>query len=57
MKIYVVYVLSDYAHALAVTTNYNAAKKYEEMIKNRTNRPTWIDEIKVTEEITELDCD
>lgn len=57
MEVYVVYVMGDYAHALAVTTDLQTAEKYREELNKRVNRPTWVDIIEVNNQITELDCD
>ena len=59
MKLYVIYIMADYAHAVGITTNEQAANKYADKLRKRlngTNRSVWVNKIKVTDKITELDC-
>ena len=59
MKVYVLYVLSDYAHAIHMSINENSCKREMEACRKRgVNRPMWIEEYDFSErEEYELDCD
>lgn len=59
MKIYVMYVLSDYAHAVYVSTKKQLCEQeIREYIKRGGDRPTWIEEYDFSKaEAFELDCD
>lgn len=56
MKAYVIYVLADYACAVGITTNKNTAEQYKDTLLKRGCN-AWIDEIFITDTLTELDCD
>lgn len=55
MKVYVVYGGGDYACALAITTNYQAAEQYQNELLNYNDCHTWIDTIEIGEQITEFE--
>lgn len=56
MKAYVIYVLADYACAVGITTNKNTAEQYKTILLKRGCN-AWIDEILITNALTELECD
>lgn len=60
MYLYVIYIMADYAHAIGITKNEQAANNYADKLRKNlggTNRSVWVDKIKVTDKINELDCD
>lgn len=58
MIIYVGYILSDYAHALWMSTNEATVEKAIEDYRKRGGRcSAWVDKYNVGKGLTELDCD
>ena len=56
MKIYVGYVLGDYAHALCVGLNKQSVEKT--LKSYPTKRPKWVEAYELKEnKVIELDCD
>lgn len=59
MKIYVGYILGDYATPLFVSANEEKVEKELEQLKSKFNRPriTWIEEYELEENnVIELNC-
>ena len=44
MKVYVVYVIDDYATAVFMTTNKRKAKEEKKAVADRTGHRAWIEE-------------
>lgn len=57
MKVFVVYIMGDYAHAVGITQNYGVAKNYERELLKNGERVVWIEEVKLSNKLTELNCD
>lgn len=59
MKVYVLYILSDYAHAIYMSINEEACERKMEACRKRgAKRLMWIEEYDFSkEEEYELDCD
>jgi hypothetical protein len=59
MKVYVLYVLSDYSHAIHMSVEkYLCEQEMAECIKRGVRRPMWIEEYDFSESKEfELDCD
>lgn len=59
MKVYVLYILSDYAHAIYMSVNEKACEREMEACRKRgAKRNMWIEEYDFSkEEEYELDCD
>lgn len=57
MKVYVVYVLSDYATAVFMSVDKKLCEKERNEVANRTGYHTWIEEYDFsTQKSFELDC-
>ena len=58
MRIYVGYILSDYARPLWMSAKKETVKKAIADYKKRGgHRNTWIEEYEVTNELVEFECD
>lgn len=57
MKAYVVYIITDYAHPLAVTTNKSKAEQYMKKCKEEDKyyHKYWIDTVDISNNIFEFD--
>lgn len=57
MKGYVIYILTDYAHPLAITTNKKKAEQYMKKCKDEDKyyHEYWIDTVEISNNIFEFD--
>lgn len=58
MKVYVLYILSDYSQATYMSTKEELCQKELKRLKKRVNRPMWIEEYDFSKSIEyHLDID
>ena len=57
MYIYVVYVMYDYTHAIAVSLDKTTAEKYAEETRKYVRSDVWVEKVEITNDLTELKCD
>ena len=55
MKAYVIYIITDYAHPIAITTDKKEASKYLHKCENRDNYHMYsMDVVNISDKITEF---
>lgn len=54
MTVFIIYVLTDYAHAVAIATLPEIAEQYAKDLQKETQNSTWVEEMFLGDQIIEL---
>ena len=57
MYVYVVYVMYDYTHAIAISLDEATAEKCAEETRKYVRSDVWVEKIEISNGLTEIKCD